>query len=62
MRTLKGVIRSSLVQGRGKEIRENMYKENVISATPDGAKLRVTECTSLGEMSCYFYLLPIFVL
>ena len=55
-------MRRFSVQRRDKEIRENAYIENFSSASPDEAQLRVTESTSVGEISCYLYLLHIFML
>ena len=50
------------MQRRDKEIRANAYTENFSSASPDEAQLRVTESTSVGEISSYLYLLHIFML
>lgn len=55
-------MRRFSVQRRDKEIREKAYTENFSSASPDEAQLRVTESTSVGEISSYLYLLHIFML
>lgn len=61
-KSFSSATRRFSVQRRGREIRENAYIENFSSASPDGAQLRVTESTSVAEISCYFYLLHIFML
>ena len=61
-KSFSSATRRFSVQRRGREIRENACIENFSSASPDGAQLRVTESTSVGEISCYFYLLHIFML